>query len=115
MELIEKLEESHKKASTKMHPDIKEILHILKKLIEENAPSPEPAPEPAPDSHVVMAEGLPDINIKFRELENKIDKLERDIKLCCPDFDEKLDSTRAQLKTKQKKYKEKRKKLEKKT
>lgn len=95
MELIEKLEESHKKASTVMHPDIKEILHILKKLIEENAPSPEPAPDP----HVVMAEGLPDINIKFRELENKIDKLERDIKLCCPDFDEKARKIQTRFKS----------------
>ena len=53
-------------------------------IIEENPPSPEPAPEP----HVVMAEDLPDIDIKFLELENKIDKLESVIKLCCPDFDE---------------------------
>lgn len=53
-------------------------------IIEENPPSPEPAPEP----HIVMAEDLPDIDIKFLELENKIDKLESVIKLCCPDFNE---------------------------
>ena len=53
-------------------------------IIEENPPSPEPAPEP----RVVMAEDLPDIDIKFLELENKIDKLESVIKLCCPDFNE---------------------------
>lgn len=98
MELIKELEERHKKAGTEMHPDIKEILHILEKLIiEENAPSPEPAPDP----HVVMAEGLPDINIKFRELENKIDKLERDIKLCCPDFDEKARKIQTRFKSNQ--------------
>ena len=88
MELIKELEEKHKKAGTEMHPDIKAVVDTIygleKLIIEENAPSPEPAPEP----HIVMAEDLPDIDIKFQELENKIDKLESVIKLCCPDFDE---------------------------
>ena len=74
-------------------------------IIGENAPSPEPAPEPL----VVMAEDLPDINIKFRELENKIDNLESVIKLCCPDFDEKSRKIQTRLKsnkTRQKTYEE---------
>ena len=48
--------------------------------------------------NVLMAEDIPDINMKIREsefkmkgeiiqLNNRIVKLERDMKLCCPNYD----------------------------
>ena len=69
----------------------------------EEAPSPAPAP-----SNVVMAEDFPDIDMKIREsefkmkgenikLKNRIEKLERDVKLCCPDYDKQATKIQSRL------------------
>ena len=70
---------------------------------EEEAPSPAPAP-----SNIVMAEDFPDIDMKIREsefkmkgenikLKNRIEKLERDVKLCCPDYDKQAKKIQSRL------------------
>jgi len=57
-----------------------------------------PSPAPAPLQQVVIGETIPDIDMKIREsefkmkgeliqLRNKVLKLERDVGLCCPDYD----------------------------
>ena len=61
------------------------------------APSPAPSPAPIP-TNVLLAETTPDIDVKIREsefkmkgetikLQNRIEKLEMDMKLCCPNYD----------------------------
>ena len=71
-----------------------------------NVPSYDPpsygsltAPSPAPiPTNVLLAETTPDIDVKIREsefkmkgetikLQNRIEKLEMDMKLCCPNYD----------------------------